>query len=144
MKAADSSGRTLSRATGSDDVWVPPPPTVPARGAPEDVEEFAVHVDPDDLTLLELVSDQKPLVSNVVLPEHGVGYDELVDVLPDLRDAVLHLPFEAAVVSLEDARQLEVVALVRFSMTSVSRRAPSTPRCAWWSAHALIVGMCRC
>ena len=58
-----------------------PPETIGVRVAAGDVEEFAVHVDPDDLTLLELISDQKPVISSLVSIEDSVAYVDLMDAL---------------------------------------------------------------
>ena len=41
------------------------PPTVPAQDAPDNVEERSVSVNPDDMSLLDLIADAKPSVSSL-------------------------------------------------------------------------------
>ena len=76
IQAADNSGRSSSRSTPA-----PLPGKVYAQEKPREVEEFAIEVNPDDMSLLELVSDDQPMVSSVVPAEHSVAYADLVNVL---------------------------------------------------------------
>ena len=70
IKEADSSGR--SRARNAD-----LPSKLYAREAPGEIEECSVDVDPDDMTLLELVSDDKPVVSTMVPDDCAVVFAAL-------------------------------------------------------------------
>ena len=57
------------------------PTTVPAQEAPGDVEEFAVRVDPDNLSLVDLVNDVQPVVASIAPVEDAVTYGGLANVL---------------------------------------------------------------
>ena len=74
-----SSATDSSPSLGSADRW--PSTSLPAQDASDDAEEVAADVDPDDLTLLDLVADHKPTISSLTSNEDAVAYVDLMDAL---------------------------------------------------------------
>ena len=79
MKLADSTGRSSTKSLSSEDKREPAP--IPARDAANDVGEIAVRVDPEDQSLLDLIADEKPVISAMVSNDDAVAYVDIMDAL---------------------------------------------------------------